>query len=202
MNKQTEDIKVIREMMEKSSKFLSFNGLSIVYAGLFAIAGAGIACYYLSRIPGYIVFDSTDRALYLIVDAIIVLGLSVATVTFFCWRKAKRNKQTLFNSTTRRAAYNLLLPLTAGGIFSLIFLLRGNIDVASSATLLFYGLGLINASKYTFSELHYLGIIEVILGILAAIFLTKSILFWVIGFGVCHIIFGLFMYFKYDFKKK
>lgn len=201
MNKQTEDIKAIRQMMEKSSKFLSFNGLSIVVAGLFAIAGAAFAYYYLSRIPGHRSFTPADRTLFLLVDAIIVLAMSVCSVTYFCWRKARKNKLSLLNSTTRRAAYHLLFPLVAGGIFSLIFLLRGDADVAGASTLLFYGLGLINASKYSFNELHLLGIVEVVLGLLAAVFLHKSILLWVAGFGVCHIIFGLIMYYKYEIRK-
>jgi predicted lysophospholipase L1 biosynthesis ABC-type transport system permease subunit len=42
MNTQADDIKAIREMMEKSSKFLSLSGLSGVVAGCAAIAGADV----------------------------------------------------------------------------------------------------------------------------------------------------------------
>jgi len=107
----------------------------------------------------------------------------------------------LNNKTTWKTLYHLGLPLLTGGVFSLVFLLRGNIEMVASSTLIFYGLALVNVSKFTYPEIHYLGITEIILGLLAAIFLFKGILFWTIGFGLCHIIYGLVMYLKYDFRK-
>jgi hypothetical protein len=104
----------------------------------------------------------------------------------------------LINKTALKTIYNLAIPLLVGGIFSIICLLQGNIELVASTTLIFYGLGLINASKYTYEEIHYLGITEVILGIGAAIFLYHGIIFWTLGFGVCHIVYGLIMYKKYD----
>jgi len=193
MKSNTEDLKTIRQMMEKSTKFLSLNGLSLVFAGIIALIGGWYAndilnckCEIEILIP------------HLLITAIVVLTLAVGVITFFCWRKSKKNHQSLFNSVTRRAAYNLLVPLAAGGAFSLILLMRGYIAIIAAAMLIFYGLGLINASKYTFREIHFLGICEVIVGLLAAIFPYHGILFWSIGFGGLHIIFGLIMYFKYE----
>ena len=201
MNKEAEDIKMIREMMEKSSKFLSFNGLSIVFAGFFAIAGATFAHFFLSGSFG-VEYNWMQEIVVLIINALLVLFLSVCSVTFFCWKKARSNHESLFNSTTRRAAYSLLLPLFAGGIFSLVFLFRGDLHTVYAATLIFYGLGLVNASKYTFAEVNYLGIVTVILG-LSAVFLTDlSLYLWAAGFGLCHIIIGLVMYFKYETNKR
>lgn len=201
MNKETEDIKVIREMMEKSSKFLSFNGISIVFAGFFAITGAVFAHFLLNGTFGN-EYNATQKTMILLADALIVFFLSTCSVTFFCWKKARSKNETLFSSTTRRAAYSILLPLFAGGIFSLVFLFRGEVNVVCAATLVFYGLGLVNASKYTFPELNYLGMIEVILGVFALIFTGLSLYFWAIGFGLCHIIFGLIMYFRYETTNK
>ena len=188
---------MIREMMEKSSKFLSFNGLSIVFAGFFAIAGATFAHLFLRDAFGGD-YNWMQKIVVLIIDALLVLFLSVCSVTFFCWKKSRSNHESLFSSTTRRAAYSLLLPLFAGGIFSLVFLFRGDLHTVYAATLIFYGLGLVNASKYTFPEVNYLGITTVILG-LSAVFLTDlSLYLWAAGFGLCHIIIGFVMYFKYE----
>jgi hypothetical protein len=118
------------------------------------------------------------------------------------WRKAKKNKQSLFNKITLRAAYNLLTPLVTGGIFSLVLLYNGEIEFIASSTLIFYGLALINASKFTVGEIHWLGLGEIFCGLLAAIYLYHGIYWWTLGFGVLHIIFGLVMYFKYDKNKK
>ena len=202
MNKQTEDIKVIREMMEKSSKFQAINGLSLVFAGLLAVAGAAFAYFYLLRNPSQTDFNRTQETLILLADALAVLVLAIGVITLFSWMKAKKNKQNLFNKVTMRAAYNLLIPLMAGGIFSLLLLYNGSIGFIASSTLIFYGLALINASKYTADEIHFLGICEVIIGILAAIYLYHGFYWWVIGFGVCHIVFGMIMYLKYDKSPK
>jgi len=197
MNKEAEDIKMIRTMMEKSSKFLSFNGLSIVFAGLFAIIGAIFVYLFLHHsIKG--MYNVTQVKIILLIAAMIVLFLSVCSVTFFCWRKAKANHETLFSSTTRRAANSLLLPLLTGGIFSLVLLYRGDFDTVFAATLIFYGLGLINVSKYTLSEIYYLGLSIIILGLLALFFTNLSLYFWTAGFGLFHIIIGFIMYFKYE----
>jgi hypothetical protein len=202
MNKETEDIKAIREMMEKSSKFLSLNGLSGIVAGLTAIAGAAFAYFYLLRDPALTNYTYNQEVMILLADAILVLIISVGFGIYFSRKKAKKNNQKLFNAVTKRAIYNLAIPLIAGGIFSFLFLLQGNIGIVASSTLLFYGMALLNASKYTFEEIHYLGITEIILGLLAAVFIYNGILFWTIGFGFCHIFYGLMMYLKYDKKKK
>ena len=198
MTTQAEDIKVIREMMERSSKFQSLNGLSLVIAGGVAVAGAMFAYFYLLRDPSLTDFNRMQETLILFADALVVLILAVGSITLFSWRKAKKNKQNLFNKVTMRAAYNLLIPLVAGGIFSLVLLYNGNIGYIASSTLIFYGLALINASKFTADEIHFLGICEVIIGLLAAVYLYHGLYWWTIGFGVCHIIFGTVMYIKYD----
>jgi len=202
MNQQAEDIKAIRDMMEKSSKFLSLSGLSGIFAGVFATAGAAFAYFYLLRDPSATGHNHQQEVMILLADALLVLLLSISFGIYFSWKKAGKNKQILFNSVSKRVIYNLAIPLIAGGIFSLLLLWRGDIGLATSSTLLFYGLALINASKYTFDEIHYLGIIELALGLFAAVFLHYGILFWTIGFGFCHILYGWIMYNKYDQKKK
>jgi len=198
----TEDLRTIRQMMEKSTKFMSLNGLSLVFAGIIALIGAAFAQTFLLLPHAFTDFDHiTDvRILLLLADAMVVFALAVGIITFFCWRKAKKNHQSLFNSVTLRASYNLFVPLVAGGIFSLILILRGDIAIVAATTLIFYGLALINASKYTYSEIHFLGICQVITGLLAAIFPYHGILFWSIGFGGLHIVFGAIMWKKYEKK--
>ena len=189
-------------MMEKSSKFLSLSGLSGIFAGFFAICGAAFAYFYMLKDPSATEYTHPQEVMILLATALLVLLLSVGFGFYFSWKKAKKSKQSLFNSVTRRAIYNLTIPLIAGGIFSILLLWRGDIGLVTASTLLFYGLALINTSKYTFDEIHYLGIIEVVLGLLAAAFLCYGVLFWTIGFGFCHIVYGWIMYNKYDRKKK
>lgn len=202
MKTQLEDIKAIREMMEKSSKFLSLSGLSGILAGVTAIAGAAFAYFYLLRDPSMTDYSRVQELMILLADALIVLFVSIAFGFYFTWRKAKKNNLNLFNKVAWRALYNLAIPLVAGGIFCLILLLQGNVRMVIAGTLIFYGIALINASKYTFTEINYLGLTEIILGIIAALFAKHGLIFWTIGFGVCHIIYGFVMYRKYDLKKE
>ena len=184
--------------MEKSSKFISLSGLSGVVAGISAIAGATFAYLYLLRDPGATHYTRMQELMILLADALVVLIISITFALFLFRKKAKKNNQPLFNKITLKIFYNLSIPLITGGIFSLIFLLRGEVNLVVSATLLFYGLALINASKYTYNEIHHLGIAEVVLGLLAALLPHNGIIFWTIGFGLCHILYGSIMHFKYD----
>ena len=187
MNKQKEDIRIIREMMEKSGKFSSFNGLSGIIIGIIAIIGAVIAWNKFM-----------DYACGLLITAVIILLSAILSVTYFSWQKAKKKKQVFFNSLTKQILYQLSVPLVVGGVFSLVFLLRGELFVVFSATLLFYGIALVSISNHMQSEINYLGLTEIILGLLAIVFPRYGLLFWTLGFGLCHILYGIIMYYKYD----
>lgn len=202
MNTQIDDIKVIREMMERSSKALTLSGLSGVIAGIFAIAGAAFAYFYLLRDPSLTDYNWRQELMILFADAMIVLLASIGAGFYLSWRKAKKNNLPFFNKVMMRTIYNLAIPLVTGGIFCIIFLLKGDIRMVIAGTLIFYGLALVNASKYTFTEVHYLGLTEIALGLTAAIFQRYGLVFWTIGFGVCHILYGFIMYKKYDLKKE
>jgi hypothetical protein len=194
MEKQLEDLKAIREMMEKSSKFLSLSGLSGVFAGTTAIAGAATANFYILK-------ECTENLrILLLVDALVVLAASICFAFYFSWRKAQKNNQKLFNQLAFKILYNLCVPLVVGGVVSLILIYRDQTDLVAAMTLIFYGLALVNVSKFTFNEIHYLGIIEILLGLAAILFLYHGLLFWTIGFGLCHIVYGIIMYKKYDLK--
>jgi len=198
MEKQIEDLRAIREMMEKSSKFLSLSGMSGVMAGITATVGAAFAYFYLLRDPGATDFNRFQETIILLSDALIVLFISIGFAVYFSWKKAKKQNQKLFSRIAFKIAYHLFLPLAAGGIFSFILLVRGDVEMVASATLLFYGLALVNVSKFTFPEIHYLGIVEIILSLISAVFLNNGIFFWTIGFGLCHIFYGIIMHVKYD----
>jgi hypothetical protein len=171
---------------------------------LCVILSLSFAYFYLLRDPSLTDFSHRQEVLILLADAVIVLFISLSFGIYFSWKKAKKNHQALFNSLSKRIIYNMAIPLVSGGIFSLVLLLRADagVSLVSSATLLFYGLALVNVSKYTFDEIHHLGIVEILLGLLGVIFTHNGILFWAIGFGLCHIIYGVVMYKKYDKKKK
>ncbi|MDP2112770.1 MAG: hypothetical protein Q8K69_01790, partial [Bacteroidota bacterium] len=132
------------------------------------------------------------------IDALLVLGFAILGAVYFSFRKAKKAGQPFWTNSTKRLVGHLLIPLVSGGIFAIILIFRNNIELLASVTLIFYGLSLVNAGKFTFGEIHYLGLTEIVLGILAGIFINYGLLFWVVGFGVVHIVYGTVMYYKYE----
>ncbi|MCD7850822.1 MAG: hypothetical protein LUH63_14455 [Parabacteroides sp.] len=139
--------------------------------------------------------------LLLLADACIVLLISISAGMFFSWRKARKSNSKPSAALIRKTLYNLGVPLVTGGIFSLVFLLQNEISMALAMTLVFYGLALFCVSKYTYDEIHYLSLGEIILGIAAVIWPTYAFWFWIFGFGFFHISYGALMYIKYDLNK-
>jgi len=196
------DLASIRNIMERSAKFISLSGLAGVMAGFYAL-GAALYVYFqvysgdFSQSRHYF-DDNPDKVYQLIAVAMITLLASLATGLFFSYRKAKRVGSTIWNSTSKRLCINLIIPLGAGGVFVLASLYHGYYGLVAPACLLFYGLALVNASQNLFDEMRYLGYCEVALGLISVIFIGYGLLFWAIGFGVLHIVYGMLMYRKYD----
>ena len=188
------DISEIKQLMNRSSRFISLSGLSGILAGIYAIVGALIAYFFLFPEPGdYLILDSWQFR-WLLIDLGAVALLSVLTAYLLTTSKAKRNDEKIWDATTQRLLLNFLIPLVAGGIYILIKLNSQHYGLTGSLMLLFYGLALINASKYTIGNIKYLGYVEVVLGLICAAFPGYGFWFWVLGFGVCHIIYGSLMY--------
>ncbi len=200
------DIQDIKQMMTKSSQFLSLSGLSGILAGIYALIGAFMANAILpnynrlgnelSREP--LSLSEQEITFQLIAIAVIVIILSIITGLLLSSSKAKKQGEQLWNVSSKRLLFNFGLPLIAGGIFALLLLQKEYYGLIAPVTLLFYGLGCVNASKNTVRDVYYLGITLIFLGLLATYFIGYGLLFWALGFGVCHILYGSVMYFKYD----
>jgi predicted lysophospholipase L1 biosynthesis ABC-type transport system permease subunit len=196
----------IRSLMERSSRFISLSGLSGVFAGIFALAGA-YAFYHYYGInlssneywiyaqgePGGMTID-----IFIFIDAGLVLALSLAVGTILTIRNSRKKGIATWDATAKRLLINILIPLATGGLFCLVLLYHGLIAFVAPATLVFYGLALLNASKYTLNDIRYLGICEIILGLTGSVFLGYGLILWAVGFGVLHIIYGAVMYYKYE----
>ena len=206
-NEIQNDLASIRNLMERSSKFISLSGLSGVLAGVYALVGAALAysllykgdwrIYIVPAESGFSLFNNSI-VVQLLLIAVAVLLLSVGTGVYLSYKKAKRNGQPLLGRVSRELLFNMNVPLLAGGGLMLILLYRGYYGIIAPASLIFYGLALIGASNFTFTDVKFLGLCEVILGLLAACFPGYGLVFWALGFGVLHIVYGSVMYFKYD----
>ena len=200
--KHQEDLVHIRSMMERSSRFISLSGLSGVFAGLSALLG-GVYVYQLFKANGIEYFEdnhqlySTSLITELILSAFVILFFALAFGIFFTVRKSKKLNLPIWTSATKNMLFNLAIPLIAGAVFCFALVYHQMFILVAPSTLIFYGLALLNAEKYTYSDIKYLGFSEVILGSIALFFVGYGLVFWILGFGILHIFYGLLLFKKY-----
>lgn len=195
------DISAIRAMMERTSKFLSLSGWAGVMAGIYALAGVWIAVEVLHFNPdqyAYPIIEQDGQLGKLIMLAAIILILAIGTAIGLSTRKAQHRKEAIWNATSRRMVMSMAVPLVTGGLLILIFAANGLLGLVAPLTLIFYGLALYNAGTLTFSEIRILGLSEIILGIVGICFVNYGLVCWAIGFGVLHIVTGVYLYYKYE----
>lgn len=200
-----DSISEIRNMMDRSSRFISLSGLAGVFAGVWALCGAAYAFFVLKNLhyPYEVASEDIQIALIkLFADAMIVLVLAVSSGIFFTTRKAKRQGESIWDKKILSLIYDMAVPLGAGGFFCIVLMYYGNFVFVAPATLIFYGIALFTAGNYTQRDIKNLGVVEIVLGCINCFFLGKGLYFWAFGFGFMHIIYGIVMYFKYESKSK
>ena len=198
------DITAIRSMMERTSKFLSLSGWAGIMAGIYGLAGAWLAYKIFYFDPNEIVYPMgvagtwSTSLIQLIILAVTILVLTLGTAIFLSYRKAKKRKEKIWNSTSKQMLVHMAVPLVTGGLFILILIAHGLIGLVAPLTLVFYGLAMYNASKFTYAEIKVLGLMEIALGLIGSYFIGYGLLCWAIGFGALHIIIGVYLHYKYE----
>ncbi|MEM9717955.1 MAG: hypothetical protein AAGA10_01820 [Bacteroidota bacterium] len=197
-----QDLKEIKDLMDRSSKFRSLNGLSGVLAGIFSLVGAYLGYQWVfSQLPplSYLPIELTATQTQTIwIIALGIIGLTLAGLVFFSSKEAKKRKQKLWNSQSKRVLIHMGIPLIAGGLLSAILLREGFLGMLPSLTLLFFGVGLVNASHFTFQEIRLMGLAEIGLGLAAMWFVEWGLYFWAVGFGLLNIASGIFFQIRYN----
>ena len=208
-----QELQLIKDMMERSSRFISLSGWSGVSAGSCALVGAFFANQVIVQSPSRRVGKAdiyVDIASDQPLDLMSFFGnrlLHIAILTFiaafissfaFTWYRSKKTNTSLWGTTSKRLFINVSVPMIAGGIYLFKLIQDGVIGYIAPGCLIFYGLALINASKFTLGEIRYLGYLQLLLGIISLWFIGNGLLFWTIGFGVLHIVYGVIMWYKYE----
>ncbi|MFV0505485.1 MAG: hypothetical protein ACK5L5_02060 [Bacteroidales bacterium] len=187
------DISAIKNMMNRSSRFISLSGASGIMAGLYAITGALLAKIYLFPPEGEILIIDSYRFKSILTILLAIATLSIVTATLLTVNKAKRNNEKIWDSTTKRLLINFMIPLLTGATYIVIKLWQQNYGMSGSLMLIFYGLALVNASKYTIGTIRFLGYAEILTGLICALLPGYSFWFWLAGFGVFHLVYGIIM---------
>lgn len=197
-NQQTpqQAISDIHRMMDRSTKFLSLSGWSGIWAGSTALAGAAIAWYYISRNGRNLFFDPTP---------LMLLGIAVLTVAllgglYFTKRKASKQGLSMWTVASKQMMVQIAFPLAIGGFVAAAMLYYQQPQFVAPFCLIFYGVALINGGRYTVGDIRTLGLLQVVLGCINMFMPWKGLLFFTIGFGVLHILYGILMWRKYDRK--
>lgn len=195
----------IKEIMQKSSRFISLSGWSGIAAGICALAGAW---YTSTKIDCWVRGDCQFEQLVregglslqsrLLQIAVVTFLAALSLAFFFTYLRSKKTGTPIWNYTSRRLMINVAIPMIAGGLFIFRMMELGYFAVVAPACLLFYGLALVNASKYTLGEIRYLGYGQLILGVINCWALGYGLYFWAAGFGVLHIIYGAMMWYRYE----
>ena len=205
-----ETLQEIKRMMERSSRFISLSGLSGICAGICALIGAWLAYPYVFGYKDYIIKGNDLIALALDNDYRLIVytylfwiaaGTFFAALTsafIFTWIKSRKEGVPIWGKTAKRLLLNVSIPLIAGAIFLFKLVHFGTFGLIAPGCLIFYGLALINASKYTLNEIRYLGYLQMLLGIINLWFVGYGLYFWAAGFGLLHIAYGTYMWWKYE----
>ncbi len=200
----------IKRMMQQSSRFVSLSGLSGVSVGICALVASYFGLQIINGASGspirndfyniveYPLSIKTYMGYGLFRIALTTLILSILLAFIFTYIKSRKTQTPIWSTTSKRLLINVGIPLFVGGIFILKLIEFRCIGLIAPACLLFYGLALVNGSKYTLGEIRYLGYGQLILGILNSFFIGYGIYFWAIGFGILHIIYGIYMWYRYE----
>jgi hypothetical protein len=203
MNKNSyqDDLRQIKDIMSRSTPFISLSGLSGISTGIIALIGAFIAYQWIFIDSNYWSSDaveiSNESFFKLLLTAMGTLILAVSSAIYFTSRKTKHSNQKVWDIHTKQLLIHLLIPLITGGLPCLMLLHRGFIGMLPAVTLIFYGIALVSGSKYTFPEIRTLGIFQILLGLIAFQFIGYSLIIWALGFGIIQGIYGLIIQRKY-----
>lgn len=197
------DLALIRSMMERSSKFLSLSGWAGILAGTYAIAGAFIAWKLFGlNAEDLAINKSLAKSLpFNTAQIVLVFGtvliLALATAMIDSYRKARARKENAWNPVSRKLMRDMAVPLLTGGIAIILLVSKGMIHLVAPISLLFYGLALFVAGRYTYNEVKSLGYVEIALGLAALWFSEYAFVLWIVGFGIAHIIYGIIMHYSH-----
>lgn len=173
-----EDLRFIRDTMERSAAFTAVSGSGHILLGFTALCAAWLAAGQNSAFTWLRVWLAEGL-------------LAIALGSLACAFKANRRGLPLFSGPARKAALGLAPPLVAGAFLTFLLFRSGLVSLLPSAWLLLYGAGIMTGGAYSVSIVPVMGFCFMLLGGLAVLSpLAWGNGFLAVGFGGLHIIFG------------
>jgi hypothetical protein len=176
-----EDLRFIRDTMERSATFTAVSGWGQVLLGATAIAAAYLAAIQTSPFAWLRVWLAESL-------------LAVAIGLFSCTWKANRRGLPLFSGPARKVILGLAPPLVAGAFLTFLLFRAGMQSILPATFLLLYGAGIMTGGAYSVQAVPIMGLCFMFLGGLAVLSPAAwGNWFLAAGFGGLHILFGLFI---------
>ena len=174
-----DNLRYIRETMERSSAFTGVPGWGQVAIGVTALGAAFVAANQSSP---------KERLIVWIVEALVALLIAGWSMD----RKARRVQMPLFSGPGRKVAFSLSPPLIVGGLLTVVLYRAGLTNAIPGIWLLLYGTGVVTGGMFSVSIVPIMGLCFMVLGA-AALFTPPMFANWFLaaGFGGLHMIFGV-----------
>jgi hypothetical protein len=180
-----DNLRYIRETMERSAAFTHVSGLGGVGMGVVALAAAALA----SRASG----PGTWLTIW-----VAAAGVSFALSALMMARKSRAEGVPLLSGPGRRFAWNMIPPLAAGGVLTLALARAGAFGLLPGTWLLLYGVSIVTGGSYSVRLIPSMGAVFMLLGLAALVSpATWGDAYMAIAFGGLHIVFGLVIWRKH-----
>lgn len=180
-----DNLRYIRETMERASAFTAVPGWGQVAIGLTAIAATVVAAR-----------QATPRAWLGVWVAEAIISLLIAG--WLMDRKARKLGVPLLSGPGRKVAFSLSPPMLVGALLTVALFRAGLLNVIPAMWLLLYGTGVVTGGMFSVGVVPVMGLCFMLLGAVG-LFVPASIENWLMagGFGGLHIVFGLVIARKY-----
>ena len=180
-----DNLRYIRETMERASAFTAVPGWGGVSIGLTALLAAPVAAR-----------QATTHAWLLVwlFEALLALALGGWTMN----RKARAAESTVLSGPGRKFALSLLPPLLAGAVLTVVLYRAQVVQALPGLWLLLYGTGVVTGGAFSVRIVPVMGLCFMALGTLA-LWTPLNVGNWLMaaGFGVLHIVFGIIIARRY-----
>lgn len=180
-----DNLRFIRETMERASAFTGVSGWGEVAIGMTALFAAFIA----ARQP---VFQAW-LAIW-VTEAFVSLLIAGWSMD----RKARAVQMPLLSGPGRKVAFSLSPPIVVGALLTVVLYRAGLTSAIPGVWLLLYGTGVVTGGMFSVSIVPIMGLCFMALGALT-LFVPLSYANWFLaaGFGGFHIIFGVIIARRY-----
>jgi hypothetical protein len=176
-----DDLRFIRDTMERSAAFTAVSGSGQVLLGFTALGAAWLAAVQNSEFAWLRVW---------LAEGLVAVAIGLLACTY----KANRRGLPLFSGPARKAALGLAPPLAAGAFLTFLLFRSGLTSDLPATWLLLYGAGIMTGGAFSVSIVPVMGFCFMLVGGVAVLSPTAwGNWFLAAGFGGLHVIFGFFI---------